>query len=541
MSDPKSSARAEILKRVGSTAKPRAYDIVGSTGLRQFGGFVDEEFLARLRGLQGARFYRQMMDNSSVLGAIFFIVKSLVRQAPCMIEAADDSVEAEREKVFIEECLKDMSHTFEDFISEALSFLGFGWSYFEQIYKLRKGDTNDPSTRSQYTDGRIGLRRLDIRSQDTLWKWEFDEDDSGCRGLWQMDPYAGKGTVFIPIEKSLLFRTETTKGNPEGRSLLRNSVRDYHYLTRIQEIEAIGIERDLAGMPVMEVPKELLLANAEPGDAALRTMLERMIQQVRVDERFGGLVPAEDNGDGTKSGFRFKLLSTGGRRAIDTNAIIKRYESRMAMTFLCEFIMIGQEKVGTQSLFQGKSNLFGVALGTMLGILSSTFNRFCIGRLMEMNRVPREIWPELKFGDVVSPDLDKIGTFVTAMGAAGLLSPNKPLENKLLGMASLPPPDEEDLEIYDDPTQPTPAEGPDMAAGLLSERQITAVININNAITTGKMDRGPGLELLASALGMDTGSAARYLSAPKADPTRATPGAPAGESAPPGAPLDSKE
>jgi hypothetical protein len=198
---------------------------------------------------------------------------------------------------------------------------------------------------------------------------------------------------------------------------------------------------------------------------------------------------------------------------IDTNDIIKRYESRIAMTFLAEFIMIGTEKVGTQTLFQGKSNLFGIALNTQLENITTVFNRFCIGRLMRLNSVPRPLWPELKHGDAASPDLEKIGAFVTAMGAAGLLSPNRPLENKLLTMASLPTPEEEDLQVYDDPTKPTPATGPDMASGLLSERQIDAVLKINEKVADGKLDRGPALELLASALGMDTSSAAKYLSA----------------------------
>lgn len=514
--------RDQIVARQQDTRKNSdAYAIVGSTGLRQSGGFVNEEFLTRLRGLNGVRFYREMMDNNSVIGAIMFIVKSLVRQVPWTIKAADDSSEAVAEKEFVEECLKDMSHTFEDFISEVLSFLGYGWSLFEVIYKLRKGQTGDPTTRSQYEDGRVGWRRLDIRSQDTLWRWRFDPEDQGLLGMEQMDPYAinRKPGTFVPIEKALLFRTETTKGNPEGRSLLRPSVRDYHMLTRIQEIEAVGIERDLAGMPVMEVPRELLMTDASAAERALRQQLEAMIQQIRVDERFGALVPSELLPDGMPSGYKLKLLSTGGRRAIDTNEIVKRYESRIAMTFLAEFIMIGQEKVGTQSLFQGKSNLFGVALGTMLDIISSVFSRYAIGRLMEFNGVARKLWPTLEHGDVVSPDLDKLGTFVTSLAGAGLLSPNKPLEDKLLTAANLPPPQEEDREVFDDPSMPTPAEAGDMATGLLSERQIDQVLKINEAVSGGKLGEDAAIELLASMLGMDSTGARRYLTAkPKDEP-----------------------
>ena len=77
----------------------------------------------------------------------------------------------------------------------------------------------------------IGWRKLALRSQDTLDHWIFDEEDRELQGLVQNDPNADS-TVFIPLDKSILFRTETYKDNPEGRSIYRNSVIDYFYLKR---------------------------------------------------------------------------------------------------------------------------------------------------------------------------------------------------------------------------------------------------------------------------------------------------------------------
>jgi hypothetical protein len=460
-----------------------------------------------------------MMDNNSIVGAILFIVESLVRQVPWRVDAADETPQAKEQAEWVTGALADMGHTFEDFISEAFSFIGYGWSYFEVVYKLRKGESQDKTTSSVYSDGKFGWRKIEIRGQETLWEWLFDEE-GGLAGMVQLDPWTGKGPVTIPLEKALLFRTKSAKNNPEGRSLLRPSVADYHKLVRIQEIEAIGIERDLAGMPIFEVPKELLMVDAPPEDRALRQLLETMVQQVRVDERFGGLVPSEMNPDGQPSGFKFKLLSTGGRRMIDTNEIVKRYESRIAMTFLAEFIMIGTEKVGTQSLFQGKSNLFGIALGTLLDIVASTFNLFAIPPIMKLNGVPRALWPKLTHGDVVSPELDKIGSFLESMATAGILSPNRSLENKLLEMADLPVPETEDLEVFDDPSTPTPATAADLASGLLSDRQVEAVLRINEALATGKLARDAAAELLAVTLGMSAKEAERFLggTAPAAPP-----------------------
>jgi hypothetical protein len=60
--------------------------------------------------------------------------------------------------------------------------------------------------------------------------------------------------VFIPIEKMLLFRTTVQRNNPEGRSMLRTAYRPWRNKKRIEEIEGVGIERDLAGLPMARIP-----------------------------------------------------------------------------------------------------------------------------------------------------------------------------------------------------------------------------------------------------------------------------------------------
>lgn len=489
--------------------------VLGSTGLRETGGYIYEEFNRKLQGRNGVKIYEEMASNNAVIGSLIFITDMIVRQAEWRIETPDGMEEDPRaiaEKEFIETCMGDMSHTWEDFISETLSMLVFGWAYFETVYKIRKGPSNNPKTNSNYDDGRIGWRKLEIRSQDSLWRWLFDAE-GGFEGMLQLDTFRGqKGPTPIPIEKALLFRTRSSKGNPEGRSLLRPAVKPWWYQKRLEEVEAIGIERDLTGMPLMEVPRELLLEDATDEDKALRAVLERMIQQIRVDERWGGLIPAELDKEGNPTGFKLRLMTSGGRRMMPTNDVIKRHESRIAMTWLAEFIFIGQDKVGTQGADESKKNLFKVALQTILkDMIASTFNRFGIGRLMELNRVPREFWPRAVPSKLESPELDKMGAFVKEMAAAGLLSPNRALEVELLDKASLPAPPEEELELFTDPTRPTPRESDDASTGVLSQGQIDAVMSINRAIKKREISRAAAEELAASTLGMDTANVGRFL------------------------------
>lgn len=197
---------------------------LGNTGLRAFAGYVREEFLPQLQARQAQTVYREMADNSPVIGGILYAINATMRKVEWRVVPADDTPAAQEMAEFVESLQNDMSHTWEDSISEGLSMVQFGFAPQEIIYKRRLGrkpgmDPQRPGERlpsSQFDDGRIGWRSLPIRGQDTIIKWFFDQN-GGTRGLTQQ-PWVGP-LVDVPIEKLLLFRPSQHKGNPEGRPL----------------------------------------------------------------------------------------------------------------------------------------------------------------------------------------------------------------------------------------------------------------------------------------------------------------------------------
>ncbi len=412
---------------------------IGSTGLQRYGGWVSEEWLRDLQGARGIKVYKEMRDNDPVVGAIMFALKMLFRQASWYIEAGGTTSQDEEAKAFLESCLDDMSMSWHDTITEILSMLVFGWSYHETVYKLRQGDGRDPSRRSKYNDGRIGWRKMPIRAQETFYEWMFDEKDGGVNGLRQMPP-PDYWIREIPIGKSLLFRTESNKNNPEGRSILRNAYRSYYYRKHIEQIEAIGIERDLAGLPVAEVPPALLSIFVSEDEKKVLADIKKMVTEIRRDKSEGVVFPSEFNPDGTKTGYKLSLLSTGGRRNFDTTAIINRHDQRIAMTVLADFILLGHEKVGSFALNSSKTVLFSTAIGAFLDGICEIFNTHGIPRLFALNSFQGLTdLPKLKHGDVEAPDLVELGNYITSLSGAGAqLFPDDDLENYLRGAASLP-------------------------------------------------------------------------------------------------------
>ncbi|MAH47739.1 hypothetical protein CMI37_18100 [Candidatus Pacearchaeota archaeon] len=415
-------------------------DVLGTPGLKQYGGRLDEEWLKQLKGDKGVKAFQEMRDNDPIIGAILYAVKTLVRQTGWRIEPAEDTPEHQAVADFVEECREDMEHTWDDLLAEILSMLPFGWAYFECVYKYRRGpEAEGDAERSKFNDGKIGWRKIAIRAQETLSKWEFDEAGTTI-GMWQQAPPDYR-MRFIPIEKSLLFRTETHKENPEGRSILRNAYRSWFYLKRIQEIEAVGIERDLAGLPVAHVPLEMLSPSASAAQKATVANIFEMVRKVKRNEFEGVVFPAETDIDGNPSGFKFSLLSSGGRRPLDVNEIVKRYESRIAMSVLGEFVMLGMDNVGSFALSSNKTHLFAQALGSYLEQISEVFNRVAIPKLLKYNGISPELYPKLVFEDIETPDLGELAGAIGALSSAGVLTPDDELERWVRDFGNMPMPD----------------------------------------------------------------------------------------------------
>lgn len=406
-------------------------DEIGRIGQKRYGGTFYEEFLRELRGKKGIETYREMAENDDTIGAILFAVEMLIRQASWNVEPGGDTPKDKEAAEFVEQCMHDMQDTWTDTISEILSFLTYGWSFHEIVYKRRMGKTRDQKTRSKYNDGLIGWRKLPIRAQETLYQWEYDDEDN-LIAMTQLPP-PNYGLITIPMDKAMLFRTKSRKGNPEGRSILRNAYRSWYFKRRIQEYEGIGIERDLAGLPVFTAPEDIAIWDEDDPDMVkLRTGMEAMVQKIRVDE-LAGIVK--------QHGFEFELLNSGGSKQFDTNAIIQRYDTGMAMTVLADFIFLGHQQVGSFALSSDKTELFSMAIGAYLDIICETFNSQGIPQLIDVNGSHFDgitDYPKLAHGDIENADIQKLAAYIKDMTGVGILVPDDGLEDYVREAAGLP-------------------------------------------------------------------------------------------------------
>jgi hypothetical protein len=421
---------------------------LGLSGLKRYGGIVDEEFLPQLRGsLKAIQIYREMSDNDPIIGSALFAINNLIRNVDWRVEPSGKDKESADAAKFVEECMEDMASPWGDFIMEVLSCLPYGFAWHEIVYKKRDGlYAKDGAHRSKFTDGKIGWRKMPLRSQDTWLRWIF-EDNGDVKAFVQLAPPTFK-TTYIPIEKSLLFRYKTFKGNPEGVSMLRQAYRPWFMKKRIEEFEAIGVERDLAGLPVIKVPAKYLKAKSGTDEYKAVQGFTKMAKSLRRGESEGVVFPLEFDQDSKQPMFSIELLGSPGGRQFNTNEIIQRYEERILQTMLADWLLVGHDGgTGSYSMHVDKTGIFRTALNSITQMIADVLNRHAIPRLFELNGWRPESLPKIVPSDVDAPDITQLSQFMSQMAGIGLnWFPDADLENMLRKAARLPVLDEDEME-----------------------------------------------------------------------------------------------
>jgi hypothetical protein len=398
-----------------------------------------------------------MADGDAVCGALLFAIEMLCRQVDYFFNPASDKSEHKEVSDFFSSALfSDMSQTWPDLLAEILTCLTYGWSYHEIVYKVRQGSNRDERRNSRFNDGRIGWRKWGPRAQETLWAWEYAEDGS-LLGMTQQPP-PDFILRTIPIEKALLFRTSTRKGNPEGFSIFRRAYFPWYYKTNIERIEGIGIERDLAGLPVIYAPPEIMSDGADASQREIFNIIKSIVTNIRRDEQEGVVMPLMYDQSG-KEMYKLQLLTTGGSRQFDLDKTINRKDQRILMSAMADFLLLGHEKVGSFALSDSKTNLFSVAVGAWLDTLCEVVNRYAVPRLGQLNAIPQDAWPQLQHGDIEEIGMTELAAYIKTLSEAGFNFQTPEVKTKLFERARLPVPaggfTEKDIEADKAERMPT--------------------------------------------------------------------------------------
>lgn len=437
---------------------------LSTVGLHMADGRILEELREDLRYPQAICTFKEMSYDPTI-SAANNAIKSMIRRLDWSVdfEKTDDlSDEQEDMKSFIEECMEDMDVPWADFINEALSILTYGYSIHEKVYKHRNGMSG--KYKSRFDDGKLGWAKLPIRSQDTIYRWLYDPKGQRITHVEQdlstVRTFYGttngrlsfpETRIQIPYNKVLHFRNDVQRGNPEGNSPLKSVYIPWKYKTKIEEYEAIGIARDMGGMPIVELPPEYMSDNASDDKKEVYTYFKDVIRNIHANEQMGLIMPKFVDPETKNDIFGFKLEGvSGGGKQYDTNKIIERYENKILMAYLADVLKLGQDASGSFALSDNKTNLLAIGIEAILKQILDIINRDLIPQTFLMNGadISQEL-PVISHGDLDNRELEQLGKFVQQVVTSGAMEVDEGLSEWLRKQSGAPLP-ERDRKINPD-------------------------------------------------------------------------------------------
>lgn len=343
---------------------------VGVRGLRHAAGQVQEEWQQEFRTWSRAyKLYLEMRDYY-VIATMLDAIKLPLLKAPILTEPAEAQTPGD---IAAADWLFDTLHrmnkqAWSSHVEDMLSAIEFGWALGEIILEKR-------------ADGRMWLRNIDPRGQETLDRWTFDNQHTDeVTEMIQRDPNTNE-IIPIPISKCVHVTFRGRKGNPEGHSILISLYWPYRQCRDFEIYEGIGIERDVGGMPIAELPE------GDIGDTDMDD-LEEALKGMRRDENEYLITPP---------GVKVNPYGSSNKM-YDIGATIERKKKEILMRLFAQFLMLGMEKVGTQALVQGSQDFFNLALGAVQEQVLDAWNNqlvpylFAFNTFAGMTDYPKLIW-----------------------------------------------------------------------------------------------------------------------------------------------------
>jgi len=411
---------------------------MGAIGLKQYSGNIAEENRRELRFPEACRTFRTMSQDATIKAAISLVEMMISRVDWTVDLGVEPDAAMKARGAFLEEVMHDMDHSFEDFIREVTSMYTYGFCVNEKVYRRRTYDAG-----SSYNDNKIGIKKLPVRSQDTISRWVFSDDGRDLMGLEQSlagiqngDRYvniSGNGIIQIPRKKFMLFRVDAKRDNPEGNSPLRGCYNAWLFRRQIEEQEAIGITRDMNGMPTLYLPPRYMSEDASDSEKAIFEYYKNVIRNIQMNEQSGLILPQAFDPESRQPLFKFELTSTQGGKMYDTDVIIKRWDNKILMVLFADMLKMGQDQVGSYSLAGAKTNIMAMAIEARLKEIQDTLNNDLIPQLFALNGeilTAKEL-PKFKYGDLDEVDLDEFSKAIQRMGSVGALELDRDMANKI--------------------------------------------------------------------------------------------------------------
>lgn len=393
---------------------------LGTGGTAVFGGYPEEgETNALLTGVTKYKTYSTILANTSIVAASVRYALNLIAKAQWTVEPADDSAEAQQIAEWFENELFNMTTPFHRVVRTSALYRYYGFALQEWTAKR-----ND--------DGTIGIADVESRPQHTIEQWAVDESGT-VFGVVQRSPHTMQD-IPLPRAKLIYVVDDAISDSPTGLGLFRHVVDAVSRLKLYEELEGIGFESDLRGIPIGRAPIADMIAKVNAGTMskaqmdeqlnAMRTFLTSHKKSVNLAMMLDSKVYESTGDNRTPSGqpqWNMELLKSDSTAAEEVALAIQRINREVARVLGTENILLGENGGGSLAMAKDKSDQFALVVDSSLKEISETYKADLIKPFMKLNGWDEELAPTLKPEKIQYRSVEEITSALRDLSAAGAM------------------------------------------------------------------------------------------------------------------------
>lgn len=344
-------------------------------------------------------------------------------------------VEKER-RDYLESVFHDMDDSWQTTMQHISTYKEYGHSLAEIVYRRRLFANG-----SSFNDGRIGLKGLKYRPQNSIVKWNFDETGrtlvSVSQSIANVENSArfgnlkdDNGFIVIPIEKLLLFRADPTSDNPEGNSILKSIFLSFRQLSLLSDHLMLGISKDIANLPLIRMPIQYMSPDASDADKAVFTNMQTIANAIAAGTETAVILPSLIDPDSKADMFNISLLEPKAGAGFDIPAIMEMLQANILSVLSCDSVTMGING-GSLSTQDSTTSMLAMQVDYRLSEISNTLNQTLVPLLYRANGWDTSRLPKLKFKDVSSTSMDEFSSYFQRVAAVGGIEYTRDVMNKV--------------------------------------------------------------------------------------------------------------
>lgn len=433
------STKEPVEKALNPQDQPERFKLgeISSSGLSIFSGITQEELKQELNPPNNFTTYKLMSYHPTVNAALT-LYSMMIAKANYRIVPPKNPSEAEKKQAEIihQMLFEDMEKPFEDVVQDALTMTTYGFSVCEKVYRKR-----NKSSGSLFNDDLIAPKKIALRQQHSIDKFIFSDDGNEIKGVKQtiisdnINRYSRRpNTIVIPRSKFLLFTAGVSSDNPYGISPLRNVYLPWKYLSAIEELEAISVQKELHGIPFLRIPAQYMSSEASAEQKATYENIKNIARNLQSGSQAGIVLPSTVDPETRERLFDIELLSTDGKKAYDLTDIKEYYRNLVFIGLHADVLQMGTTNTGSFALAGVKNTLTGNTVESYLKRIIRVMNEDLILQIYELNGWSTQRMCKIDYENLSEIDVDSYSKSVQRIAAVGLLPKTLDVINRNLDM-----------------------------------------------------------------------------------------------------------